>query len=65
MPILNERMENHRLTFFTSNYNLKELEEHLALDSRGNIDVIKANRLIVRIKALTFEKNVKGRDRRV
>lgn len=64
LPIMNERMEKHRLTYFTSNYTIKELEVHFSLDSRGNSDPIKANRLIERIKALTFEKNVKGCNRR-
>ena len=64
LPIMNERMEKHRLTYFTSNYTLAELEAHFALDSRGNSDPIKANRLIERLKALTFEKNVKGCNRR-
>ena len=64
LPILNERMEKHRLTYFTSNYTIKELEGYFAMDSRGNSDPIKANRLIERIKALTFEKNVKGCNRR-
>ncbi len=64
LPILNERMEKHRLTYFTSNYTIEELERHFAMDSRGNSDPIKANRLIERIKALTFEKNVKGCNRR-
>ena len=64
LPIMNERMEKHKLTYFTSNYTLAQLEEHFTTDSRGNSDPIKANRLIERIKALTFEKNVKGCNRR-
>ena len=65
LPIFNERMEKKLLTYFTSNYTIAELETHFALDSRGNMDEIKANRLIERIKALTFEKNVSGINRRV
>lgn len=65
MPLLNERMEKKKKTYFTSNYTMLELENHFAYDSRGNCDLIKANRLIERIKALSFEKNVKGCNRRV
>lgn len=65
MPLFNERMEKNRLTYFTSNYNFEELEEHFSLDSKGNRDVIKANRLMERIKALSDEKVLKGNNRRL
>lgn len=65
MPLLNDRMEKNRLTFFTSNYNFDELEDHFAIDAKGNKDVIKANRLMERIKALSDEKVLKGKNRRM
>lgn len=65
MPLLNERMEKGRKTYFTSNYSFDELEEHFSIDSRGNKDAIKANRLIERVKALSVEKNLKGANRRL
>lgn len=64
MPLLNERMEKRMKTYFTSNYSYEELENHFSIDSRGNVDKIKANRLMERIMALTVEKNLKGVNRR-
>ncbi len=52
--ILQERMNNNRTTFFTSNLNLKELEEHLSLSNSG-VDKVKARRIIERIKQLTTD----------
>ena len=65
MPLLNERMEKNKKTFFTSNYSFEELENHFSIDSRGNVDKIKANRLMERIKAVSTEKNLKGVNRRL
>ena len=65
MPLLNERMEKGLKTYFTSNYDFKELEEHFSIDSRGNVDKIKANRLMERIKAVSQEKTLKGMNRRL
>jgi primosomal protein DnaI len=48
--ILQDRMTNHKVTFFTSNFNIDELEDHLS--NKGE-DVIKARRIIERIKQLT------------
>ncbi len=48
-PILQYRMEEHLPTFFTSNFNLEELEDHLA-NTSGTIDKVKARRIIERIK---------------
>lgn len=50
--ILQARMDNHLSTFFTSNLNIKELESHLALSNRSD-DLVKARRIIERIKQLT------------
>ena len=51
-PILQYRMEENLPTFFTSNLDLKALETHLALTSKGD-EIIKAGRIISRIKQLT------------
>ena len=48
--ILQERMTNHKTTFLTSNFNIDELEDHLSCKGE---DVIKARRIIERIKQLT------------
>lgn len=50
--ILQYRMDNNLPTFFTSNLNMEELEEHLSI-SKNKEDVLKAKRIIERIKKLT------------
>ena len=50
--ILQYRMDNDLSTFFTSNLNLEELEEHLKATNNG-AESVKARRIIERIKQLT------------
>lgn len=50
--ILQNRMNNHLTTFFTSNLTIEELEKHLSL-SKGSEDAVKARRIVERIKQLT------------
>lgn len=52
--ILQYRMDNHKTTFFTSNLNLEELEEHLKITNASS-DMVKSRRIIERIKMLTDE----------
>ncbi len=51
-PLLQHRMDENLPTFFTSNLNLEQLEEHLA-NSKSGIDSLKAARIIARIKQLS------------
>lgn len=51
-PLLQYRMDNNLVTFFTSNLNLKELESHLS-NSKDGVDEVKAKRIISRIEQLT------------
>lgn len=51
-PILQYRMDSKLPTFFTSNLDLKALENHLSITSKGD-EIIKAGRVISRIKQLT------------
>ena len=51
-PLLQYRMDNNLTTFFTSNLNLKDLEEHLS-NSKTGVDNVKAKRIISRIEQLT------------
>ena len=51
-PLLQYRMDEKLPTFFTSNLDLKALENHLAITSKGD-EVIKSGRIISRIKQLT------------
>jgi primosomal protein DnaI len=53
-PILQYRMDNELTTFFTSNLSLENLETHLSV-SNNKVDLLKAKRIIERIKKLTFE----------
>ncbi len=50
--ILQNRMNNHLTTFFTSNLTIEELEYHLSL-SKSSLDKVKARRIIERIKQLS------------
>lgn len=52
--ILQERMNKHKTTFFTSNLDINELEKHLSC-SKDNVDNVKARRIIERIKQLTID----------
>ena len=58
--ILQTRMNNYKTTFFTSNYNIDELEKYLAKD--GN--EIAAARVIERIKVLTEDMEIEAENRR-
>lgn len=50
--ILQYRMQEGLITFFTSNFNLNELEEHFSFSKNGN-ERVKARRIMERIKQLT------------
>ncbi len=52
--ILQERMNKHKTTFFTSNLDISELEKHLST-SKDSVDNVKARRIIERIKQLTID----------
>lgn len=61
--ILQHRMNNYKTTFFTSNLNIEELEEHLLISS--NVDEkIKAKRIIERVKQLTEDLELIGENKR-
>jgi len=63
-PLVQYRMQEHLPTFFTSNLDLKSLEEHFSV-TKGNVEHIKARRIIERINQLTDQvemvsKNLRG-----
>ena len=62
--IVQYRMDNDLTTFFTSNYNLQELENHLNNTSKSDSDPIKARRIIERIKYLTVEETLISENKR-
>ena len=51
-PLVQYRMQNNLTTFFTSNLDLKLLEEHFSI-AKNDIDVVKARRVIERIRQMT------------
>lgn len=63
-PLVQFRMQEHLPTFFTSNLDLKALEEHFSV-TKDKVDYIKARRIIERIIQLTdqvtmISKNLRG-----
>lgn len=63
--ILEYRMQHELPTFFSSNFSMEQLEqEHLSTTSRGDIEPLKAKRLMERIKFLAHPIQVSGRNRR-
>ncbi len=61
--ILQSRMDNKKITFFTSNFTLNELESHLS-ETSTSTDKIKARRIIERIKELTVQISLIGENKR-
>ena len=61
--ILQYRMDNDLTTFFTSNFTINELETELSETNKGT-DLIKARRIIERIKYLTVEDKLISKDKR-
>lgn len=66
--ILQFRMMEKLPTIFTSNFDLGELEIHLASTQRGGVekvDQLKAKRILERVKYLNDEIDMKGENKRV
>ncbi|WP_027107703.1 primosomal protein DnaI [Lacticigenium naphthae] len=63
--ILQHRMQEELPTFFSSNFSMKQLEEeHLRISQRGEDEPLKAKRIMERIKFLSKEIKMAGRNRR-
>ena len=62
--ILQHRMDNDLTTFFTSNFTIEELESVLSETNKGT-DVVKARRIIERIKYLCKEEKLISKNKRV
>ena len=62
--ILECRMQEELPTFFSSNFTMAELEAHLAVDTQGNQEPLKAKRIMERIRFLAREVPVSGRNLR-
>ena len=61
--ILQYRMDNVLTTFFTSNFTIEELENELSETSKGT-DLIKARRIIERVKFLAEEQTLISKNKR-
>ncbi|MGL9728437.1 primosomal protein DnaI [Enterococcus sp. DIV0756] len=62
--ILQHRMQEQLPTFFSSNTNMDDLESYLSLTKNGNEDVLKAKRIMERVRYLSKEITVTGENRR-
>ncbi|MFJ8262421.1 primosomal protein DnaI [Rummeliibacillus sp. NPDC094406] len=63
--ILQYRMNEGLPVFITSNFNYEQLENHFATTQKGEVDVIKAARIMERIKSLTTDFVMVGENRRL
>ncbi len=64
LPLIDRRMQEKKLTLFTSNLSIRELEEKMAI-TRNEIDEISAQRVCDRIRVLAEEIQIKGKNRRL
>lgn len=62
--ILHYRMSEQLPTFITSNFDYAGLEHHLAQSQRGDVEVVKAARMMERVKAITIPIRMDGVNRR-
>ncbi|MDR2833763.1 MAG: primosomal protein DnaI, partial [Streptococcaceae bacterium] len=62
--ILQYRMQEQKPTFFTSNQDFAHLEKHLENSSKGNIEPLKAKRIMERVKYLSEEVRMDGENKR-
>lgn len=62
--ILQYRMMENLPVFFTSNYSMEQLEEQLATTNRGGSEMVKAGRIIERIKQVSKGVELFGENRR-
>ena len=63
-PILQYRMHENLPTFFTSNFNWKELEHHFSYTQRGEEERVKGKRIMERFRNLTMPVEMDGKSRR-
>lgn len=63
--ILEYRMQNSLTTFFTSNFSMDQFEkEHLSVNTRGDEEPLKAKRIMQRVRFLSREVAMFGKNRR-
>lgn len=64
LTILDQRMEQHKLTCFSSNYSMKELQDKYTYANGKYTEKVAASRILERIMVLTCEIFIKGVSRR-
>lgn len=64
-PILNKRMEEKRMTWFTSNEDFKSLENHFRNTKQNDQEEMKAVRILERVRTLSKEFLIPGKNRRI
>ena len=62
--ILQSRMQNELPTLFSSNLTMKEFEDHITFNNKGEANPLKAKRIMERVKFLSDEISVSGVNRR-
>ncbi|SEO82127.1 primosomal protein DnaI [Amphibacillus marinus] len=62
--ILQYRMMEGLPVFFSSNYSLEQLEKHLSMTTRGDIEELKAGRIVERIRQVSKPVPLSGNNRR-
>lgn len=62
--IFQYRMMENLPVFFTSNYTMEQLEDVLSTSSKGGVEVVKAGRIMERIRQVSTEVFVGGENRR-
>lgn len=60
--ILHYRMSEQLPTFMSSNFNYDELQHHLSFTQRGEKEVVKAGRIMERIRTLTIPVSLQGKN---
>lgn len=63
-PLLQYRTQNGKPTLYTSNLNLEQLAEHMAVPAKGEVDAMKSLRIMERIRSYTDAYQMHGKNRR-
>lgn len=62
--ILQYRMTEKLPTFITSNFTYEELETHLSMTENGSVDLLKAKRILERVRTITSPIHLQGKNLR-
>lgn len=65
LPILNKRMDDKKMTWFTSNEDFVSLENHFRNTKQNDQEEMKAVRIMERMKTLSIPFEIRGKNRRI